>query len=140
MPPPFEYQNATLHFDRFLVDARDNAGLATTNMAWNMIVGVLHTFRRRLTPKQVLQFGNVLPPVIRALLLEDWNIEEFPVPFESRANLLTEVRSVRREHNFSPENEIQAVAKALRKSVDLAAFDRALAQLPVGAQDYWAIE
>ena len=52
MTLPFEYQNASLDFERFLVDARDYADLATTNMAWNMVVGVLHTFRRRLTVNQ----------------------------------------------------------------------------------------
>jgi len=47
MTLPFEYQNASLEFERFMVDARELAGLSSTNMAWNMVVGVLHTFRRR---------------------------------------------------------------------------------------------
>ena len=140
MPPPFEYQNASMRFDQFLVDARDNAGLATTNMAWNMVVGVLHTFRRRLSAKQVLQFGAALPPVVRALYLEGWDLDSMPVPFASRSQLLSEVRAVRHRHNFSPENAIQAVAAALRKNVDLAAFEQALSLLPSEAQAYWAIQ
>jgi uncharacterized protein (DUF2267 family) len=138
MPPPFEYQNASLHFDQFLVDARDNAGLATTNMAWNMVVGVLHGFRKRLSAKQVLQFAAVLPPVVRALYLEGWNIDADPLPFADRSALLAEVRSVRHEHNFSPENAIAAVAAALRRRVDTEAFERILASLPEGSQAYWA--
>lgn len=139
MPPPFEYQNASLQFDQFLLDARDNAGLATTNMTWNMVVGVMHTFRRRLSPKQVLQFGEALPPVLRALYLEGWDIDAAPEPFASDTALLCEVRAVRHVHNFSPENAIPAVAAALRKNVDLAAFERVLARLPVEAQNYWAV-
>jgi len=138
MPVPFEYQNASLHFDQFLVASRDNAGLATTNMAWNMVVGVLHTFRKRLTPRQVLQFGAVLPPAIRALYLEGWDPDAAPEPFTERSALLAQVRSVRHEHNFSPDNAIAAVAAALRKQVDRAAFDRVLDVLPEGARDYWA--
>ncbi|WP_198970282.1 DUF2267 domain-containing protein [Xylophilus sp. ASV27] len=137
-PVPFEYQNASLHFDQFLVDARDNAGLATTNMAWNMVVGVLHTFRRRLAPRQVLRFGSVLPPVVRALYLEGWEVDAAPQPFTDRTALLAEVRAVRHEHNFSPDNAISAVAAALRKRVDQEAFDRVLGALPEGARDYWS--
>jgi uncharacterized protein (DUF2267 family) len=122
-----------------MVDARDNAGLATTNMAWNMVVGVLHTFRRRLAVKQVLRFAEVLPPVLRALFIEGWDLDAVPAPFDSRAALLSEVRSVRHEHNFSPDNAIEAVAAALRGHVDTQAFDRVLADFPVGAQAYWAV-
>jgi uncharacterized protein (DUF2267 family) len=68
---PFEYQNQTPQFERFMIDARDCAGLQTINMAWNMVVGVLHPFRRRLAVNQALAFAAVLPPMIRALFIED---------------------------------------------------------------------
>ena len=42
MTQPFEYQNPTLQFERFMVEAGDCEGLPTTTMAWNMVVGVLH--------------------------------------------------------------------------------------------------
>ncbi|MBK1686546.1 DUF2267 domain-containing protein [Rubrivivax gelatinosus] len=138
MPPPFEYQNPTLQFERFLVAARDHAGLATTNMAWNMVVGVLHTFRDHLTLEQAVDFAQVLPPVVRALFTEDWDPRRSPTPFGSRAELLAEVRAVRREHNFSPDHAIEAVARALREQIDPSAFQRALAALPPPARDYWA--
>ena len=138
MPPPLEYQNASLHFERFLVDARDNAGLATTNMAWNMVVGVLHAFRRRLSVKQVVQFAHVLPPVLRALFIEGWDVEAPPEPFASPEALLDEVRSVRREHNFSPDHAIPAVAAAVRKHVDTDALERILSTFAQPARDFWA--
>lgn len=138
MTLPFQYQNASLEFERFLVDARDQAGLATTNMAWNMVVGVLHTFRRRLTVRQVIQFSAVLPPVIRALFLEQWDPDQAVTGFGTEAQLLEEVRSVRPAHNFSPQNAIAAVARALRSRVDQAEFDRVLAELPPEAAKYWS--
>jgi len=137
MPPPFEYQNASLQFERFLSDARDCAGLATTNMAWNMVVGVLHTFRNRLTPKQVAQFSSALPPILRALFIEDWDPEQPILAFTSPEGLLQEVRSVRAEHNFSPASAIEAVATALRRSVDEEAFDQVIARMPAEAKWYW---
>jgi uncharacterized protein (DUF2267 family) len=138
MTLPFAYQNASLEFERFLADARNYADLATTNMAWNMVVGVLHTFRRRLTVKQVIKFSAVLPPVIRALFLDQWNPDQEVAGFGTEAQLLEEVRSVRPDHNFSPQDAILAVAKALRNRVDQVEFARALAELPPGAAQFWS--
>jgi uncharacterized protein (DUF2267 family) len=135
---PLEYQRASLDFEHFMVAARDAASLQTTNMAWNMVEGVLHVFRRRLTAQQVAEFASVLPPVVRALFIEGWNPEEVPVPFGTRGQLLEEVRALRHKHNFSPPNAIECVAQALRESVDEAALDQVLAKLPSEARSYWA--
>lgn len=137
MPPPFEYQNASLEFEKFMVDARDLAGLATTNMAWNMVVGVLHTFRRRLSLAQGIRFATVLPPVVRALFVDGWDPDQPVLQFQPESDLLHEVRSVRKDHNFSPENAISAVATALRRHVDQSSFEQVLSQLPAGARQYW---
>lgn len=138
MTLPLEYQNASLDFERFLVDARDYAGLATTNMAWNMVVGVLHTFRRRLTTEQVVRFALVLPPVIRSLFLEQWNPAQEAAPFGTEEQWLAEVRSIRPEHNFSPPDAIAAVARALRNRVEPVTFDRALAEISPDAAQFWS--
>lgn len=140
MPLPFEYQNASLEFDRFMVDARDLAGLATTNMAWNMVVGVFRTFRRRLTIEQALAFADVLPPVLRALFIEDWRPTEPPATFGTAGELLLEVRSIRPEHNFSPDNAIPAVAAALRRHINVAALENVLSRLPEPARQYWSAQ
>lgn len=134
---PFEYQNPSLQFERFMADARDCAGLATTNMAWNMVVGVLHAFRRRLTVNQALSFALVLPPMIRALFMEGWSPEQPVLPFGEPAEWLADVRSVRPEHNFSPPDAVASVATALRRHVDADAFERVLETLPVEASRYW---
>jgi len=138
MPLPFEYQNASRQFDQFMVDARDFAGLATTNMTWNMVIGVLHTFRRRLAPQDVLRFADALPPVLRALFLEEWDINQPVAEFGTAEQLLAEVRSVRNQHNFSPDNAIPAVAAAVRKNIDIIEFERVLSELSPAAQAYWA--
>jgi uncharacterized protein (DUF2267 family) len=135
---PLEYQHASLDFERFMVAARDAAGLQTTNMAWNMVEGVLHVFRRRLSFEQVLRFANVLPPVVRALFLENWRIAEPPVAFAPRTVLVEEVRALRHEHNFSPANAIEAVAHALRHTIGDVALDEVLSEFPPEARTFWA--
>ena len=139
MPLPAEYQRASLDFERFLVDARDISGLNTTNMVWNMVVGVLHTFRRRLAVRDAVRFANVLPPVLRAIFVADWDVDEPQRAFEDRATLTREVQALRAAHNFSPDSAIHDVAQALRRHVDEAELDRVLATLPAGARDYWAV-
>jgi uncharacterized protein (DUF2267 family) len=106
-------------------------------MAWNMVVGVLHAFRQRLTVPQALAFAAVLPPVIRAIFIEDWPFDQAPVPFGGPDEWLADVRAVRTEHNFSPADSVVSVATALRRHVDVVAFERVLAQLPPQARRYW---
>lgn len=58
---------------RFLLDARDTAGLGSTHQAYTMVQGVLQTFRRRLEISEAIRFAGVLPPVLRAIFVADWD-------------------------------------------------------------------
>ena len=117
MPMPSEYQRASLEFEKFLVDAREASGLTTTNQVYTMVQGVLQTFRRRLTLPEAIQIAGVLPPVLRALFVADWNPNEPRRSFgdtasphwRERAEMTQEVQSLRADHNFAPNIAIQAV-------------------------------
>jgi uncharacterized protein (DUF2267 family) len=137
MTLPFEYQCASQEFEKFMVDARDISGLATTNMAYNMVQGVLQAFRRRLSVKDAALFANVLPAVLRAIFVADWNTDEPQRAFEERATMTKEVQALRAAHNFAPDTAIQDVAKALRRHIDQVALDRVLAEMPHGAAQFW---
>jgi uncharacterized protein (DUF2267 family) len=104
-----------------------------------MAQGVLQAFRRRLDFKDAILFANVLPVGLRALFVVDWDVDEPRRPFEDRETMTKEVRSLRADHNFSPEAAIQDVARALRKNVDERDLDRVLAKLPEGAVEFWRI-
>lgn len=137
MPVPPQYQRATDDFFAFLVDARDAASLQTTHQAYTMVQGVLQTFRRRLSLPDAIRFAGVLPAVVRALFVADWDPDEPQRPFGDRATLTAEVQALRPNHNFSPETAIRDVAAALRKHVDQGRFDEQLATLPAGAAEFW---
>lgn len=138
MPMPMEYRQASRDFDAFMEDLRDTAMLATTHQAYTMLQGVLQVFRRRLTVQQALDFADVLPPVLRAIFVSDWNVEEPQRAFASREAMSLEARELRPDHNFSTETAIADVAAALRRHVDPNAFERVLASLPPAASDFWA--
>lgn len=137
MPIPSQYQRATNDFYAFLVDVRDAAGFGSTHQAYTMVQGVLLAFRRRLSLSEAVRFAGVLPPVLRAIFTADWEPDEPRRPFGDRASMTEEVKSLRAGHNFSTDDALALVAGALRRHVDEAAFDRALARLPAGAIDFW---
>jgi uncharacterized protein (DUF2267 family) len=139
MPVPAEYQRATDDFYKLLIDARDSAGLTTTNQAYTMVQGVLQAFRRRLGVNEAIRFLSVLPVGVRALFVADWDVNEPKRPFEDRAVMTKEVQALRAEHNFAPETAIRDVATALRRNLDEAAFDRVLATLSHGATEFWQL-
>src|SRR5947209_1595959 len=124
MPVPAEYQRATDEFYAFLIDARDTAGLRTTHQACTMVQGVFQTFRRRVKVGEAIRFAGVLPPVLRAIFVADWNTEEPVRPFEDFATMTKEVQALRAEHNSAPDTAIRDVASALRRHVDAKNFDR----------------
>lgn len=138
MPIPMEYQHASEAFMRILAEARDESGLGTMNQSFTMVDGVLRTFRRRLTPEEALRFGQLLPPVLRALFLVEGALSDPPLPFAPRAELTQEVKALRQHHNFAPDTAIADVARVLRRHVDGPALDRLLADLSPGAADFWA--
>jgi len=137
MPVPPQYQRATDDFFAFLAEARDQAGLSTVNQSYTMVQGVLQTFRRRLSLADAIRFAGVLPAVVRAVFVADWDPDEARQPFGDRAAMTAEVLALRPNHNFSPDTAIRDVAAALRRHVDVPAFEAMLASLPEGAAEFW---
>lgn len=136
---PLDIQHATEEFERFLADAQRASGLATRNQTYTMVDGVLRVFRRRLDVRDALRFAEVLPPVLRAMFVADWNLDETTLPFETREAMTREAQSLRRAHNFAPDTCIRDVAVALRKNMDEKALDGVLRQLPPGAGAFWNV-
>ena len=137
MPVPSEYQRATDDFYSFLVKVRDLSGFGSTHQAYTMVQGVLQSFRRRLELKDAILFASVLPPVVRAVFVADWDTNAPIRPFEDRAIMTEEVKALREGHNFSTQSAIPDVAAALRQCIDEKAFDHVLSKLPKGAVEFW---
>jgi uncharacterized protein (DUF2267 family) len=104
-----------------------------------MVQAVLLTFRRRLSVIEAIRFANVLPLILRALLVTDWDPEEPQREFRNPADLILEVQALRRDHNFSPETAIRDVATALRRHVDATALDDLLEHMPQGVAQFCAV-
>ena len=139
MPVPLQYQRATDDFYHFLLDAREQAGLGSTHQTYTMVQGVFQTFRRRLDIKDAIRFAGVLPPVLRSIFVADWDPDEPRSEFADRQAMTEDVRSLRADHNFSPDSAISDVAAALRRNIDVEKFDKLLESFPEGAREFWKI-
>jgi uncharacterized protein (DUF2267 family) len=136
---PYEYLHAGEAFERFLDDARDALDLTTRHQTYTTVQAVLLVFRRRLSVEDGLKFASVLPAVLRAIFVADWDLDRPCLPFSDHAAMVAEVKALRRHHNFSPDNAIQAVAAVLQRHVDPAAFNTVLQEIGPGAQAFWAV-
>ena len=140
MPMPSTYQNASREWRTFLDDLKDRLDLASNNMAYTAVDAVFQVFRRRLTAQQGIDFAGALPAVLRAIFVKDWDVTQGPEPFADRHILIAEVQAVRRHHNLTPANAIDATAWAVQRCVDVQAFERVLATLPTEARAFWQVD
>lgn len=140
MTMPMEYVQASKDFEAFMEDFMALADLPTHHRAYHSIRAVLHVFRSHLTTTDSLKFANILPPILRAIFVEDWRPSDDPHPFPARADLFHEIKAIRRDHNLAPETVISDAAKALRMHIDNRELDRVLLDLPIEARSFWAVE
>ena len=138
MTIPLRHSRATEEFEAFLRDAQVRMDSVTRNQTYQGVYGTLIVFRRRLTVQQVIEFAAVLPTVLSAILISDWDVDARPVPFDTRASMTAEVQSVRRNHNLSPNSVIADVAAAAWKHVDPIAFERCLERIGPDAVAFWS--
>jgi uncharacterized protein (DUF2267 family) len=100
---------------------------------------VLHVFRSHLAIADAVVFAGVLPPVLRAIFVEDWDCNVPVTPFPDRAALHAEIMAIRPDHNTATETPMADVARALRMNVDPQRLEDVLQRLPAPARDFWAV-
>lgn len=137
MPMPQEYFAASRDFEAFMADAKTALGHGSHHQTYTTVQAVLTVFRRRLSVGDALRFAGVLPPVLRAIFVSDWDVADAQKPFGPRGAMEAEVRAFREHHNFAPTDAISTVAGVMRKHVDTRDFERVLSTLPDEAQAYW---
>lgn len=137
MPIPMEYHHAGRDFDAFMADLLEISLLKTRHQAYTMLQSVLQVFRARLTLVQAIAFADLLPPVVRAIFVSDWDTAQPQRPFADRESLMAEVRQLRHNHNLSTPTAIDDVTAAIRRHMDEARLEALLRQMPAGALAFW---
>ena len=140
MPMPWTYRHASKEWRAFLDDAKERMKLESDNMTYTAVDAVFQVFRRRLTAQQGLDFASVLPSVLRAIFVKDWDVTGPREPFAERQVLLAEIKRVRVNHNLTPDNAIEATAWAVRRCTNQKEFETMLERLPKAAMAFWHVE
>ncbi|WP_137128817.1 DUF2267 domain-containing protein [Rhizobium sp. FY34] len=140
MPIPMEYHHATAQFEAFMADLLDISMLATRHQGYTMLQAVLQVFRRRLTLDEAIQFANLLPAVLRAIFVSDWDTKQQVSPFLDREVMMQEVRALRHNHNLSTPSAIEDVTSAIRRHMDEEKLRAFLDRLPEGALAFWGLQ
>ncbi len=140
MPMPFAYRSVTKDFEKFLEDLLSVSSLATSNQCYTQTRAVFLVFRSHVEPQVALDFANALPPVLRAIFIEDWNLAAPVTPMPGKERLLAEVKAIREAHNFSTDTAIAEVALALRRNMNKLDYDLMLQKLPAEAAQFWKVE
>lgn len=137
LPYPHEYMVATERFADFLGNVKEEAGFGSRHMAYTMVQGVFQVFRRRIDTRSAIRFANVLPVGMRALFIDDWDMDEERLPFTDLEAMNEEVRKLRPLHNFSTPNAIQQVAAAMKGYVDQEKLREVLQGISDEALAFW---
>lgn len=137
MPMPQAYFHASRDFDRFMEVLKRISMLQTTHQCYTMLEAVLHAFRAHLTVREALAFARHLPPVLRAIFVDDWDPDQPVTPFPDRAGLQREILALRHNHNLSTPSAMEDVAAALRETMDAEDFARMVAVLPDAGAALW---
>ncbi|MEQ8897157.1 MAG: DUF2267 domain-containing protein [Roseovarius sp.] len=140
MPMPWTYRHASKEWRAFLDDVKERMSLESDNMAYTAVDAVFQVFRRRLTAQEGLNFASILPSVLRAIFLQNWDVTEPRAAFDDRETLISEVKEVRVNHNLTPHNAIEATAWAVRRCTNGRDFERVLAKLPAEARAFWRVD
>ena len=134
---PFTYQSATRDFEAYLDGLRTISGLATRNQCYTMTRSVFLVFRAHVAAQAAMDFAQFLPAVLRAIFIEEWDLDAPVTPFPAAAVLSAEVRAIREAHNFSTPTAISEVAEALRHAMKPEDHAAMLAKLPAEAARFW---
>lgn len=138
MPIPMEYRLASQNFDRLLGELVEHSDLTTRNQAYTTLQAVLQCFRRRLCTADAITFAQILPAMLRALFVQDWDVNEPLSDTWNREVMTREVKLLRINHNFSSDGAIADVAAIVRRHVDPYDFARCMEKLPPQARDFWS--
>jgi len=111
--------------------------LQTTHQCYTMVEAVFHALRCHMSMREALAFADLLPPVLRAIFVSDWDVDAPVKPMTDRAGLQREILDLRHNHNLSTPTALEDVGAALRETMDREEFGRLLDALPSDLGHFW---
>ncbi|MCD2174052.1 DUF2267 domain-containing protein [Rhizobium sp. C4] len=137
MPMPQDYFQASRDFEAFMASLKRISLLQTTHQCYTMVEAVFHALRSHMSAREALAFADLLPPVLRAIFVSDWDIDVPVLPMTDRAGLQREILALRHNHNLSTPSALEDVGAALRENMEPEKFARLLDIMPAELAGFW---
>jgi uncharacterized protein (DUF2267 family) len=136
MPP--EIAQASAQFMELLGALKERAYLQTHNQCYAMLRAVLHEYRDHITVDQAIALASALPPVARAIFVEDWEPSDAPPSSPAPEAFTQSVIRRLSPHHIPPDSIVGDVFAVLAPRCDQARLGSALKALPAALQAMWA--
>jgi uncharacterized protein (DUF2267 family) len=120
-----------------LGDLKERSFLQTHNQCYAMLRAVLHEFRGYMTVGQAIAFANGLPPVVRAILVENWKPPDQPLPSPSRQDFIDAVIGRLSPHHVPPDSIVSDVFALLVPRAEATKIADAIDSLPAELKQLW---
>ena len=115
--------------------------MTSDNMTYTAVQGVLLTFRRRLAPREVMAFADLLPAVLRALFVAGWDPEAPPVPWaRPRRRWRPRPAPCARTTTSRRPRPIARSPALCARTIRQLDLDRVLAAIGPEAQAFWHVD
>jgi uncharacterized protein (DUF2267 family) len=137
MPMPPEIAQASVQFMNLLGALKEKAWLQTHNQCYAMLRAVLHEFRDYMTVRQAIAFAGALPPVTRAIFIEEWEPAGDPPPPPAQEVFAQAVIRRLSPHHIPPDSIVGDTFAVLAPRCNQTRLDAALKALPAGLQLLW---
>jgi uncharacterized protein (DUF2267 family) len=134
VPVPQDVVYASQQMEAWLLHLKQRALLRSTHEAYGLLRAVLHELRDRVPLEDALRLADLLPPLLRGIMLEDWH--PLALPSAARPPLFEAV-SARCEHPPVPEGIVEDVLAVLAERTPPHQRESLGRFLPPEAREAW---
>ena len=137
MTLPATVSHTVQQTQEWLKELRDNADLDDEAAALSVLRAVLHQLRDRLTLEEAIEFGALLPTLLRGIYYEGWRPSRTPERIRSKQKFLDEVLMKLLPRPVPPEQAVRDVFALIAHHCDPGEVSQVIGQLPADIKQLW---
>lgn len=137
MTIPHQVATAVQHFQIWLKELRDNAGLVDEAEAYSVLRVVMHELRDRLTTEEAVDLAAQLPLIVRGVYFDGWRPGKEPADIRTKQAFYDAVALKLLPNRLPPEPIVGQVFALLAHHCDPGEIADVIGQLPAELKGLW---
>lgn len=139
MAHPYDIEHASdLHVE-WCRDLAKKMDVRTTHQSGPQMRAVMHELRRSLPVESVIEIANQLPALERGIFLQDWRLDEGPVPLPDADTFRDRVYQRVEAHHFRVPSLVEDVFWLWNQKLELQKAAKVAQALPSALQPLWPV-